>query len=98
MRQLKARAGDSQMHVAATQTEFDFGGGCAHTLATANHARQFVDAFRRQKGVEDLASQAGVLVLAHENSKSSVGLEHNSGGIEGDDTGRDGLEDDFEFA
>ena len=38
VRQFKARAGNSEVHVAAVKMKFHFGGCCAHSLSAAYYA------------------------------------------------------------
>ena len=74
--ELKARAGDGEMHGAAAGMEFNLSGGRAHALAAANDGGEVFKALGGQQGIEFFAAQAGILAQAHEDGKGAIGLEH----------------------
>ena len=65
VRQFESRAGDGEMHIAAVEMKFDFGGSCAHALAATNHSGEFIHRIRRQEDIELLAANADIFVLTH---------------------------------
>src|SRR5580658_4210944 len=85
--QIEARAGDGQVHGAAFDVDFNFGGGSAHALASAHDAGDIVRAVGGHEGGDVLAAQLAVFAQAHENREGAIGLEHGAGAIERNHSG-----------